>query len=56
MKNTEPTKRPSTRFEASPLARYLIPVILGLLALGLLATIALIVLSMLGITPGASPW
>ena len=56
MKNTEPSKRPSSRFEAGPLVRYVIPAILGLLALALLGTLALIVLSLLGITPSAFPW
>ena len=56
MKSTEPTRRPSSRFEPGPLTRYLIPAILGLLTLALLATLALIVLSLLGITPGVFPW
>lgn len=45
MKNTESPQRPTSRFEVSPWLRVLIPVLLGLLALGLLATLFLVLIS-----------
>jgi hypothetical protein len=41
----------SKRFTASNLTRRLVPIILVLLALGLLVTLGIVILSMLGLTP-----
>ncbi len=45
-------KRPSKRFVPSRWSERLVPVLLAILLLGLLATMALIALSMMGLTPG----
>ncbi len=50
---TDPTRRRSARFRPGLLSRYVVPALLALLALGLLATLVLIGLSLLGLTPGA---
>jgi hypothetical protein len=45
-------KRNSKRFNPTTWTEKLVPVVLGLLVLGLLVTLAVIVFSILGITPG----
>ena len=50
MDNPKPSH--SRRFSASRPARLIIPAVLMLLAIGLVAVLALIVLAMLGLTPG----
>ena len=45
-------KRASRRFTPSGWARWLGPLLLGILLLGLVATLALILLSVLGVLPG----
>jgi hypothetical protein len=45
-------KPPSKRFNPSVWSERLIPLVLILLALGLVATIAVVILSILGLTPG----
>lgn len=49
MKNSRPTKR----FESSFLTDKIVPVLLGLLVFILLAVIVILILSLLGLTPGA---
>lgn len=44
-------KRPSKRFSPSTWTEYLVPVLLALLALGLVATLLIIGLSIAGLTP-----
>lgn len=46
-------KRESTRFSPSRLSQCLIPTLLVLLVAGLVVTIVVVVLSVLGLTPGA---
>ncbi len=43
--------RPSKRFSPSTWSERIVPVLLVLLALGLVITLAIVVLSLLGITP-----
>ncbi len=43
--------RPSKRFNPSTWSERVVPVLLVLLALGLVITLAIVVLSLLGITP-----
>ncbi|HEY3312450.1 MAG TPA: hypothetical protein VGK00_12490 [Anaerolineales bacterium] len=43
----------SQRFKPSSLAEKFVPVLFALILLGLLAVIVLVVLAMLGLTPGA---
>jgi hypothetical protein len=47
------SKNQSQRFAPSVWTRHLVPVLLGLILLGLLATLVLVGLSVVGITPGA---
>jgi uncharacterized membrane protein len=44
--------RQSKRFNATKWSERLIPILLALLAIGLLATIVIVVLSLIGLTPG----
>lgn len=46
-------KRESKRFAPSRWSECLVPALLVLVALGLLATLAIVILSMVGLTPGA---
>ncbi|WP_162787521.1 hypothetical protein [Anaerolinea thermolimosa] len=46
----EPPRR-SHRFKASGVSRWLIPVFLGILTLGLLLTLAIVIGSVTGLTP-----
>jgi hypothetical protein len=45
-------KRPSKRFTPSAWTERLVPILLALLALALLATLVVVFLSVLGVTPG----
>jgi phosphotransferase system glucose/maltose/N-acetylglucosamine-specific IIC component len=45
------TENKSKRFAASTLTQRLVPIILVLLAIGLLVTLGIVILSMLGLTP-----
>jgi len=45
------TENKSKRFAASTWTRLLVPLVLVLLALGLLVTLAIVILSVLGLTP-----
>jgi len=45
------TEKKSKRFSPSTWTRRLVPVLLVVLALGLLATLAIVILSILGLTP-----
>lgn len=45
-------KRKSRRFIPSKRAEFLVPALLVLLTLGLVATLAIVLLSILGLTPG----
>lgn len=47
------SRKQSQRFNPSGWAQKLVPVLLALILLGLLATLVLVGLSVLGITPGA---
>jgi hypothetical protein len=42
----------SKRFSPSKRAEYLIPLVLGILLIGLLATLAIVLLAIFGLTPG----
>lgn len=44
-------KPPSQRFQPSAWMKWLVPVLLGLILLGLAASLVIVVLSVLGITP-----
>lgn len=44
-------KKPSQRFQASIWTKWLVPVLLALILLGLVASLVIIILSVLGITP-----
>jgi preprotein translocase subunit Sss1 len=44
--------RPSQRFSPSKWSQYLVPLVLGILLLGLVGTIIVIVLSVIGLMPG----
>ena len=44
-------KRQSKRFNPSKWSERLIPILLGLLALALLATLVIVILAVLGLTP-----
>lgn len=44
-------KQPSQRFQPSAWMKWLVPVLLGLILLGLAASLVIVVLSVLGITP-----
>jgi hypothetical protein len=50
--NRKVNPRPSRRFNSNRLASRLVPVILVILALLLVATLVIVVLSMAGLTPG----
>jgi hypothetical protein len=45
------TEKKSKRFSASTWTRRLVPILLLLLAFGLLVTLAIVILSVLGLTP-----
>ncbi len=44
-------KKPSQRFQSSAWTRWLVPLLLGLILLGLATSLVIVILSMLGITP-----
>ncbi len=44
-------KKPSQRFQPSARSRWLVPLLLGLILLGLAASLVIVILSILGITP-----
>jgi len=44
--------RESKRFSASKWSERIVPILMGLILLGLLATILIVALSVLGLTPG----
>ncbi|MEW5868098.1 MAG: hypothetical protein AB1894_02400 [Chloroflexota bacterium] len=44
--------RPSKRFNPNRWTEFLVPVLLAVLFLGLLASMIIVILSMLGLTPG----
>lgn len=44
-------KKPSQRFLPSAWTKWLVPLLLALILLGLAASLAIVILSMLGITP-----
>ncbi len=46
-------KRPSKRFNPSAWTERLVPILLALLALALVATLVVVFLAVLGVTPGA---
>jgi hypothetical protein len=50
--SVDPGKEKSKRFESRGAARWLIPTLLVLLTLGILLTLVVTVLSILGLTPG----
>lgn len=50
--SVEPGKEKSKRFESRGAARWLVPALLILLTLGILLTLAVTILSILGMTPG----
>jgi hypothetical protein len=45
-------KNKSKRFNQNILTKYLVPIVLGLLSIGLLTTLVLIALAVLGVFPG----
>jgi hypothetical protein len=50
--NEAPDRTNSKRFEVKRSFRWLVPLVLGLLVVGLLITLAVIFLSVAGLTPG----
>lgn len=46
-------KRESKRFTPSRWSEYLVPALLVLVSIGLLVTLAIVILSLAGLTPGA---
>jgi len=44
-------KKPSQRFQSSARTRWLVPLLLGLILLGLAASLVIVILSVIGITP-----
>ncbi len=49
----QPVKRESKRFTPSRWSEYLVPALLVLVSIGLLVTLAIVILSLAGLTPGA---
>ena len=44
-------KKPSQCFQSSARTRWLVPLLLGVILLGLAASLIIVILSMLGVTP-----
>jgi uncharacterized protein (DUF2062 family) len=52
MKDNFQTKKSSKRFTPSTFSERWVPILLGILVLALLATLVIVILAVLGLTPG----